>query len=141
MPLAIPNRTAAECPRTYCRISGRFNKKKYLSRVSVQFGTFRQPCPTSCEAATGRPASLLKTVENIPVTMNVIERLHSDKLSLRLHSQLYIFQRQIPEQRRHTKLTTLSFSKSRHITKILHNSTQDLQSQTNQRIHRRISTG
>ena len=35
-----------------------------------------------CEPAVGRPTSLLQTVENTPITVNVLERLHGDNLSL-----------------------------------------------------------
>jgi hypothetical protein len=35
MTLTIPTHTAAECPRTDCRISGRFNKKKILSPCKI----------------------------------------------------------------------------------------------------------
>ena len=40
----------------------------------------------NCEPAIGRPTNLLNTVENTPITINAIERIHSDNLSLRLHT-------------------------------------------------------
>ena len=42
--LAVPKHTAAECPRTDCRISGRFNKKNNKKIFTEHLFTFGTAC-------------------------------------------------------------------------------------------------